>query len=389
MTTGTSTSRGCCSCRSGSPRSRTSCGRAAASSAAASCFHEAEVDRVEIEHDEVVLLDGDRARLRRAGRRHRGVRLRARGDRGAHRARAGTSGSSPSTTPDGAEALARCARAFDGGRLVVNVVDMPIKCPVAPLEFCFLADWYFRERGIRDRTELVYATPLDGAFTKPIALAAPRRACSREKEIELVTEFNTGEVDGVGGTLGSLRRPRGRLRPARDGPAARRRRVRRPLARARRRARLRPHRRGARCSRRSEPNIFAIGDATDLPTSKAGSVTHFEGEILDREHRALLRRRGARARLRRPRELLHRDRLPQGAADRLQLRDRAAARPLPDRVRRCRCCRSRGSTTSASSRSSGSTGTRCCPAARSPASARPCRPPARRASCPRLRRSTR
>ena len=80
---------------------------------------------------------------------------------------------------------------FSGGRLVVNVIDMPIKCPVAPLEFCFLADDYFRQRGIRDRVGLTYVTPLDGAFTKPV--------CNRElsgllaaKGIELVTEFNTG-----------------------------------------------------------------------------------------------------------------------------------------------------------------------------------------------------
>ena len=51
-------------------------------------------------------------------------------------------------------------------------MDMPIKCPVAPLEFCFLADSYFRKRGIRDKVELTYVTPLDGAFTKPV--------CNRE-----------------------------------------------------------------------------------------------------------------------------------------------------------------------------------------------------------------
>src|ERR1017187_7469246 len=70
-------------------------------------------------------------------------------------------------TPEGAVALPHPRAAFGGGRLVVNVVDMPIKCPVAPLEFCFLADHYFRRRGIRDRVELTYVTPLDGAFTKP------------------------------------------------------------------------------------------------------------------------------------------------------------------------------------------------------------------------------
>ena len=54
-------------------------------------------------------------------------------------------------SPEGAAALGAALATLDRGRLVVNVVDMPIKCPVAPLEFCFLADWYFRERGIRDR----------------------------------------------------------------------------------------------------------------------------------------------------------------------------------------------------------------------------------------------
>src|SRR6266542_3996435 len=72
-------------------------------------------------------------------------------------------------SPHGAAALHGALERFDGGRLVVNLVDMPIKCPVAPLEFAFLADWYLRERGIRGRTELVYSTPLDGAFTKLIA----------------------------------------------------------------------------------------------------------------------------------------------------------------------------------------------------------------------------
>ena len=103
-------------------------------------------------------------------------------------------------TPEGAAALGAALATFDGGRLVVNVVDMPIKCPVAPLEFCFLADWYFTERGIRDQVQITYATPLDGAFTKPIA-SQQLGGMLAERGIELVTEFNTGEVDGTGGRL--------------------------------------------------------------------------------------------------------------------------------------------------------------------------------------------
>src|SRR5207247_6633647 len=100
-------------------------------------------------------------------------------------------------TPDGAAALAGAMEAFEGGRLVVNVVDMPIKCPVAPLEFCFLADWYFHERKIRDQVELTYVTPLDGAFTKPVA-SRTLGGLLADKGVGLVTEFNTGSVDTTG-----------------------------------------------------------------------------------------------------------------------------------------------------------------------------------------------
>ena len=70
-----------------------------------------------------------------------------------------------------AKTLAEALERFDRGRLVVHITEMPIKCPVAPLEFTFLAEAWLREKGLRDRVELVYVTPLDGAFTKPVASA--------------------------------------------------------------------------------------------------------------------------------------------------------------------------------------------------------------------------
>ena len=178
----------------------------------------------------------------------------------------------------GATGLEKALADFDGGKLLVNVVDMPIKCPVAPLEFCFLADWYFNERGIRDKVEITYATPLDGAFTKPVASAKLKELLA-EKGVNLVTEFNTGEVDGEGGKLVGY-----------DGREV-------PFDLAV----VIPLHSGAAYIGRSEglgddlnfvptdkrtlqslakPNIFAIGDATNVPASKAGSVTHFEGEVL-------------------------------------------------------------------------------------------------------------
>ena len=181
-------------------------------------------------------------------------------------------------SPEGAAALGAALSRFDGGRLVVNVVDMPIKCPVAPLEFCFLADWYFCERGIRDEVQLTYVTPLDGAFTKPIA-SQRLAGMLADKRVELVTEFNTGEVDGKGGRF-----------IAYDG-----REVGFDLAV------VIPLHSGAAYVGRSPglgdslnfvptdehtlqsqaaPNVFVIGDAANVPASKAGSVTHFEGEVL-------------------------------------------------------------------------------------------------------------
>jgi sulfide:quinone oxidoreductase len=181
-------------------------------------------------------------------------------------------------TPNGAAALHDALERFDGGRLLVNLVDMPIKCPVAPLELAFLTDWYLRERGIRGRTELVYVTPLDGAFTKPIA-SEHLAGLLTEKDVELVTEFNTGEVDGVGGKLTSYD---GReldfdllvTVPLHGGAAY----VERSPGLGDALGFVPTDKHTLQTT--AKPNVFALGDATDLPTSKAGSVTHFEAEIL-------------------------------------------------------------------------------------------------------------
>lgn len=181
-------------------------------------------------------------------------------------------------TYEGSVALGKALEGFTAGRLVINVVEMPIKCPVAPLEFAFLADWYFTKRGVRDKIEIVYATPLDGAFTKPIASHALLHLLE-EKRIHVETEFNTGSVDGAAGRLASW--------DERDIPFD-------LLVTI-------PLHKGAGFVERSgglgddmgfvltdphtlqaavKPNVFAIGDATNVPTSKAGSVAHFEAEGL-------------------------------------------------------------------------------------------------------------
>jgi sulfide:quinone oxidoreductase len=184
-------------------------------------------------------------------------------------------------TPEGAEALRRALDGFTSGRLAVGVIDLPIKCPVAPLEFCFLADDYFRRRGIRDRVHLTYVTPLDGAFTKPVA-SRKLGGLLAAKGIELVTEFCTGTVEDEPGAEGRLVSYDERVVPfdlavvvPLHGGAAY---VDRSpgLGDELGFVPVDPHTLQAKV----KPNVFALGDAADVTAAKAGSVAHFEGDVL-------------------------------------------------------------------------------------------------------------
>jgi sulfide:quinone oxidoreductase len=180
-------------------------------------------------------------------------------------------------TLDGARALRDKLAGFAGGRIAVHVNEMPIKCPVAPLEFAFLADTYFRERGLRDHVQITYVTPLSGAFTKPKAAKKLSHLLS-DKGIELVTDFVAERVDQQEDALVCY-----------DG-----REVKYDLLVTT------PTNMGDQVVRRSSlgddldyvpthkhtlqslkyPDVFVLGDATNLPSSKAGSVAHFESETL-------------------------------------------------------------------------------------------------------------
>lgn len=180
-------------------------------------------------------------------------------------------------TLNGAMALAEKLKNWHGGKLVINITEMPIKCPVAPLEFAFLADSFFIDRGIRDKVEIKYVTPLAEAFTKHKCAEVLGHYLD-DKGIELVAEFNTGRVDndekkiiswderevefdllvtvptnkgadyietsGLGDELNFVPTNKHTLQSI------------------------------------AAKNIFVIGDASNIPASKAGSVAHFESEIL-------------------------------------------------------------------------------------------------------------
>ncbi len=175
------------------------------------------------------------------------------------------------------QVLGGALKNFSGGKLVVNIAEMPIKCPVAPLEFAFLADWYFHERGIRDKVDIEFVTPLAGAFTKPEATRVLTEACA-DKNIRITPNFSLGSVDsekkvivaydgteidydmlvsipptfgsqvmldsGVSDPMGYIPVDKHTLQP------------------------------------QGYDNVWALGDGTNVPTSKAGAVAHFQGDVL-------------------------------------------------------------------------------------------------------------
>ncbi|HQR27587.1 MAG TPA: FAD/NAD(P)-binding oxidoreductase [Nocardioides sp.] len=179
-------------------------------------------------------------------------------------------------TYDGAIATKRALESFTGGRLLMHVTEMPIKCPVAPMEFLFLAHDYFTKRGIRDRVEIVYVTPLDGAFTKPVASRELGNEL-KKRNISLETDFMIESVDQEAKVIRSYDEREvaydllvtvplnmGADYVAKSG-----------LGDELNYVPVDKH----TLQSTAHENIFALGDASNIPTSKAGSVAHFSVEI--------------------------------------------------------------------------------------------------------------
>jgi sulfide:quinone oxidoreductase len=180
-------------------------------------------------------------------------------------------------TYDGALALRDKLRHWEGGKLVIHITEMPIKCPVAPLEFAFLSDSFFKNKGMREKVNIAYVTPLSGAFTKPKASEALTHLLD-EKNIFIESDFSIERVDNeqkkiidYGGRevpfdlLVTIPTNKGDEVIARSGlgddlnfiPTNK-----------------------ATLQLESYKNVFVVGDASNVPASKAGSVAHFEAEIL-------------------------------------------------------------------------------------------------------------
>lgn len=181
-------------------------------------------------------------------------------------------------TIEGAVALAEHLKTWKGGKLVVNISEIPYKCPVAPLEFVFMADSYFKKRGMRDKVDITFVTPLPGAFTKPIATKMLSKLLL-DKNIKIIPDFNIAEVDNAAkkiidyagievdfDLLVSIPTNKGDDMIERSG--------------------LGDDSNFVRTDKFTlqavgHENIFVLGDASNIPTSKAGSVAHFAADVLE------------------------------------------------------------------------------------------------------------
>ena len=180
-------------------------------------------------------------------------------------------------TLDGALAMRKAIDGMSEGRLVIDIAEMPIKCPVAPLEFAFLADYHFRQKGIRDRIEISLVTPYTGAFTKPNANRILSKVAD-EKGIKVVPNFAISAVDGAKKLIRSfdgqtvdydlLCAIPPNLGPAVIDDSG--------LGDGAGYALTDP-----RTLKSSNAEcIYLLGDNTNVGTSKAGSVAHFEADTV-------------------------------------------------------------------------------------------------------------
>jgi len=181
-------------------------------------------------------------------------------------------------TLDGAINLEKKLRSFKEGKMVLDIAEFPYKCPVAPLEFVYLADWYFTERGVRDQIDIHFVTPMTGAFTKPKASAYFTKMM-QEKNIKVTADFILSEVDcnenklisaagdeiewdllvSIPPNVGARYLVNSGIAMDEVGYV-----------------KTNNHTLQAE----AHENMYVLGDNTTIPTSKAGSVAHFSAEIM-------------------------------------------------------------------------------------------------------------
>jgi sulfide:quinone oxidoreductase len=175
-------------------------------------------------------------------------------------------------TLEGSVALRKKLKYFDSGKLVLNIAEFPYKCPIAPIEFVFMADWFFQMNGVRDKVEIEFVTPIDNIFTKPVAAKALRTFADK-KNIKVTPYFDLAKVNGNEKTIESHKGEKVgydllvSIPPNFGDKAITDSEIGDPMGYMQ----VDQHTLKAQNADR----VYVLGDATNVPTSKAGSVAHY------------------------------------------------------------------------------------------------------------------
>ena len=175
-------------------------------------------------------------------------------------------------TLDGALALRDKLKYFSAGKIVLNIAEFPYKCPIAPLEFIFMADWFFRVNGVRDKVEIEFVTPLDNVFTKPIA-AKKLREFAEKKKVKVTPFFDLARVNSKEKTIESHKGQKVgydilvAIPPNFGDKAIMQSGLGDPMGY------MQVNKQTLKAQ--NVDRVYVVGDATNVPTSKAGSVAHY------------------------------------------------------------------------------------------------------------------
>jgi sulfide:quinone oxidoreductase len=180
-------------------------------------------------------------------------------------------------TMDSAELLRKRLQEFNGGKLVLNIAELPFKCPGAPIEFVFMADWFCKKKGIRHKTEIELVTPLSGAFTKPKATAVFNEA-AKSKNIKITPGFELNAVHGKSKYIESVQGNKVSFDTLVIIPTTIGDEVISESGMDDSIGYVPTHHNTLKALKHD--NVYVIGDATNVPTSKAGSVAHYEADVV-------------------------------------------------------------------------------------------------------------
>ncbi len=180
-------------------------------------------------------------------------------------------------TIESANLLRKRLQEFDGGKLVLNIAELPFKCPVAPIEFVFMADWFCKKKGIRNKTEIELVTPLSGAFTKPKATAIFNEA-AKSKNIKITPGFELNAVHGKEKYIESVQGDKVSFDTLVIIPTTIGDEVISKSGMDDSIGYVPTHHNTLKALKHD--NVYVIGDATNVPTSKAGSVAHYEADVV-------------------------------------------------------------------------------------------------------------